>query len=140
MEKGHRIRSGTHAVVDLTSTYEVRLLATQTDQDAGARWGVNSTIAIPARLRTAISGKVVADGYYTFQWTFTGMTFDMFDYFCDQFLPSNVWSAAVTVMQYDRGNDAQYFTATILRPASPPIITIGYQNVTFDFIKGTIIT
>lgn len=143
---GHRIRSGTHTVANLTSTYEVSALPVQSDQSP-ILWqvaGEGSTVPTPARVVTQADLSRAADGFYSFQWRFSFMTFGMVSYWLTTYLASGVRSADVTVMTYDATNTAVYLQCLINRPEFPSseaqISPTGWSNVIWRFTRGVIIT
>lgn len=143
MNNAHRLRAGTHAVVDLTSTYAISNFPLQADMGAINAWYCNSTPPRPQQIRQAISGKQLGQGYYTSRLEFDIMTHGMVSYMLTTFFSSaTLWSNAVTVMLYSESDAAVYLTATLLRPAfdALPQNEIGYTRVNWDLIKGTIIT
>ena len=144
---GHRIRAGTHTVVNITSTYEVTALPVQGDMDTyPIEWlppDDSSTPPVRARIETAADGTRLSDGFYEFQWRFSYMTFGMLTHWLNTFLPSGAESAAVSVMTYDNTNTAVYLNCTLIRPTLPGDAAPapgGWRDITFRFTGGTIIT
>lgn len=142
----HRIRLGTHAVGSVTSTYEVREIALQSDQDPYATpWlvrGRDSNPVIRARSSDVADLTKVEDGFYQFTWSFSYFTFGMVAYWNGTLLGGAV-SPAVTVMTYDQNNVAVYLTCTAsaLRfPRDGESHPGGWKNVRMEFVGGTIIT
>jgi hypothetical protein len=153
---GHRIRAGTQTVGNITSTYAVSALPTQTDQGV-VEWvidGSSTTYPEYARVVINLDGSASADGPVSFQWNMTYMTEDMMSHWLTTFLPSGVYSAAVSVMTYDPVGTAVYLNCKLYRPnfseaggnqfdgrmSSAQYAFGGYRNVIWRFGEGTIIT
>lgn len=142
-QTGQRIRSGLQVVANVTSAYAVKSLAVQSDQDDSLPWilaGKLCTWPKPARVVQYMDQSQDADGYYLFQWGFSYMTFGMYSFWRASFLPSGVWSAAVTVMTYDDTDTAVYLQCSINRPTTLTNEVGGYRDVIFTFSQGVIIT
>lgn len=142
---GHRIKAGTTTVVLLTSTYAITAFPMQSDQPDDALWelaGDPKAIPTPARISSNADGSKSADGFYTFEFRFSYMTFLMVKYWLDTFLAGGVQSAAVTVMAYDETDTAVFLTALLLKPnlSEATKFTGGYTNVVWRFVLGVVIT
>lgn len=137
---GHRIITGHVSVATLLAAASiVKDFPLQSDQDAGARWGVNSIPPEPAKLKQVLSRKIVTDGYRTFSWEFTGMTYLMKKYWHDQFMASTAYSGNVTVLTYNEYDIAVYLQCVMQRRVASNQIAIGNTGVIYDF-SGTFIT
>ena len=142
---GHRIRSGHFASASsITSTYEITAIATQTDQRGDTPWTApaaeGTTPPRPAEFITALDESVVANGYYAWQWVFSYMTFDMYQYWMTTFCDTNAWYGDVTVMTYSEFDVAIYLKAKMKRPQNLAIAMGGYRDITFLFTHGEVIT
>lgn len=144
---GHKISAGHVTVGAMGSVATIRALARQTDMPAYVNWlppnAFKSTIPQPARLSPSIAGTLAAEGFYTWRWVFDYMTHDMYSYWRTTFLPSSVWSANATVLAYDDTDTAVYLQGIIWRPKEGEGLTViqtGYQDVTFEFTNGVVIT
>lgn len=143
MNNAHRLRAGTYTVAQLTTTYAISAFALQTDMGGINLWYCNSTPPRPQVIRRAISGKQLGQGYYTAQLEFDLMTHGMVGYMLTNFFSTaTLWSNAVTVMLYSEADVAVYMNATLIRPQMDQFTAneVGYTNVVWPIIKGTIIT
>lgn len=143
---GHRLRLGTHVVVNLTSTYALSNTASfpiQADQ-IELPWAVTSVPFEKPELITALSEEVFDEGRYRFEWIFSGMTFGMHNYFFSTFYASNrsLWTVDVTALTYDGDDVATYFNAKMTRPNPARLQRnpYGYLEVVYRFTHGVIIT
>jgi hypothetical protein len=143
---GQRIREGLYDVSDMTDTYEVIQLEVQEDQDDSDWWvldGWRSTPPKPARRTKMADGSVKRDGFYSFDWVITYMSFGMLAYWLDRFLPNGADAASVTVMTYDENDEAVFLQCIINRPELPgdgePTMG-GWMNVRWRFDTGVVIT
>jgi len=141
---GQRIAAGTLTAAALTSGYAITSLPMQSDQDFSCPWilaGSLCTTPTPARVTTNADLSRSADGFTTWRWGYSYMTFGMTNYWNDTFLPGDAWSSPVTVMDYDDTNVAVFYTATIWKPNYPSdkaqYITGGWGRVVFEIVKGT---
>jgi hypothetical protein len=142
----YRIRSGIHAVGDITTTYKITNFATQTDQ-SGMPWmapnAFRTVTPIQAQVVQTLDMAAHADGFYTWQWAFDYLTNDMLGYWFTTYLAASVKSATVTVKTFDATDTAVHLTGVLLRPESGQHMEVqqgGWQNVIMRFIKGVIIT
>jgi len=141
-----RIRPGLHPVSDVTSSFAVSGFAVQSDQDDADWWvldGWRSTPPRPARRVKLTDGSAAKDGFYSFDWVISYMTFGMLAYWLDLLLPDGVEAAEVTAMTYDENDVAVYLQAIINKPSLPgdgePTFG-GWKNVRWAFDSGVIIT
>lgn len=137
-----RIRSGTQAVVDVTTAYAVTARTVQSDQDI-IPWALAASLTTaPRRARASVMADESAyeDGTYRFQWGVSIMTHLMYKVWCDDFLPSGAARANVTVMTYDEYDVAVYLQCKIIRPTSLNRVIGGYRDVIWEFAGGVIIT
>lgn len=144
---GHRIRSGTQTVGNVTSTYAVTAFPIQTDMTHGELWyapdAQGTTIPKRARRSLMADGSARRDGFYEWQWRFRYWTHDMLAYFLTNYLSSGAQSALVTVMTYDETDTAVYLTCTVYRPELPgdgEAVPGGWKDVIIHFRGGEIIT
>lgn len=140
---GWRIASGHISAAALTSAYEVTALPVQSDQDFSTPWTLASRLCqtpTPARVTTNADLSRSPDGFYSWRWGLTYMSFGMTDYWNSTFLPGGAWSAPVTLMDYDENNQAVFYQATLWRPNYPSdkaqYITGGWANVIYDINRG----
>lgn len=141
---GQRIAAGTLTAAALTDAYAITALPVQSDQGLGVPWILSAGLCAtptPARVTTNADLSRSPDGFYSWKIGFRYMTFDMTDYWNDTFLPGGVWSAPITIMDYNETNQAMFFTATIWRPNYPSdkagYITGGWSPVIYDITAGT---
>lgn len=141
---GQRIAAGTLSAAALTNAYDITALPVQSDQDFSCPWILSASLCTtptPARVTTNGDLSRSADGFTSWRIGFTYMTFGMTSYWNDTFLPGGVWSAPITIMDYDEDNQAVFYQATIYRPNYPSdkaqYITGGWARVTYDIAKGT---
>lgn len=144
---GHRIRTGTQIVADVTSTYAITAFPAQTDMTGGVLWYAPDArgTTIPRRARRSLlaDGTARRDGFYEWQWKFTYWTHDMLGYFLTTYLSSGVQSALATVMAYDETDTAMYLTCTVYRPELPgdgEAVIGGWKDVIIRFRGGAVIT
>ena len=142
MQLGQRLRSGIQIVGDMTSTYEIRQFAVQTDQ-VGIRfpWAVSTTIPRDARRRTPLSMNQVADGKRECLFTFKALTFDMLDFMATNYTGET--SGIVTVMVFNRADVAVFMTGVLYWPENLPQFPLGVgvsSPIVFPFRKGVVIT
>lgn len=140
---GQRIREGLHDATDVGTSYEVIQLEVQEDQDDPDWWvldGWRSTPPRPARRTKFADGSAGKDGFYSFEWVISYMTFGMLAYWLDRFLPDGAEAAPVTVMAYDENDVAVFFQAMINKPSLPgdgqPTFG-GWMQVTWKFDTAT---
>lgn len=145
----HRLRSGTQAVVDVTTTYAISAITVPSDDVADADFyvvaGDGSECPSPARISQSADGSRSADGFMTFSWRIPYMTFGMVTNFLSASGLTTAQSALVTVMTYTELNSAIFLTATIIRPQfgryqDAVHAPDGYQNVVWRFVNGVVIT
>jgi hypothetical protein len=141
--EGQRIRSGTYAAANLTSTYNVVDLALQSDQNDACPWTIDSagtTPPKPARIVTNGDLSRSADGFYSWQWRMSYMTNLMVSYWLSTFLPGSAQSASVTVLTYDETDTATYWNASLWKPEFPSsdaqYAIGGWGNVIWRFTRG----
>jgi len=143
----HRIRSGTQAVVDVTSTYSVTARSKASDQPTDPNFWIidtlQSTAPKPARVATMLDLSQAADGFYSWQWVISHMTNGMLTLWYTDFLPSGARSGVVTVRTYTDADVSVYLTGVVYRPNLPgdgtPILG-GWANVVWRFDRGVVIT
>lgn len=143
-QTGHRLRSGLWLPTDVDSSYAVSALPVQTDMGLLPLWGINAQESDPpkyARITTNADLSQSGDGFLTFSWVFSFMTFLMLDAWFDSFLPSGIQSAPVTVMTYDETEVARFIQATLLRTVFPSqearAVPSGWGGVKWTFVLGT---
>ncbi len=141
---GQRIAAGTLTAASLTSAYAITSLPVQSDQDYSTPWVVDGSLCTtptPARVTSNGDLSRSPDGFTAWRIGFTYMSFGMTDYWNDTFLPGSVWSAPITIMDYDENNQAVFYTATLYRNNYPSdkaqYIVGGWGRVIFDIEAGT---
>lgn len=144
---GHRIRSGLQVVGSVTSSYAIENFAKQSDQFDVAAWtiaGEGTTPPQPARVSNNADGSKSDDGFYSWVWRMSYMSFGMMSYFLTQTGLTSARTADVTVMTYNELDVAVYLQCKITRPLMPgpdaQYAIAGYQNVLWRFSNGVIIT
>lgn len=142
------IFAGHISVATLDTKTLVKNLPDQADQNF-YQWYIDvwqSAIPQPAELVRVESGAILPNGYYGWTWVFPVMTFAMYNYFKVQFLGSTTARYGnVTVKDFDEDNTAVYLQAVMLKPDEQGLkklrdVTGGYEDVTWTFIKGEVIT
>lgn len=145
----HRIRTGTQAVVDVTTTYALSAITVPGDDLADADFyvvnGELSQPPLPARTSMNADGSESDDGFYTFDWVFDYFPFGMLTNFLTAAGLTSVRSAVVTVMTYTaETNAAVYLTCIIHKPRFPgadaQYAKDGFSKVRFRFTNGVVIT
>lgn len=142
---GHRIRAGLYAAAALTSTYEVRQMAIQSDQPLTAPWGINSRESkppAPARITSNADKSKSIDGFLNCSLKMSYMTFGMWGYWLDSFLPGNAESSDVTVMVYDEEDVEVYLQGLIYRPRpgnGMVAVQGGWAEVEWVIERGVVI-
>lgn len=138
-----RIASGTISASSLTSAYAITALPVQSDMDSSTPWILAASLCTtptPARITTNADQSRSADGLTTWRIGFSFMTFGATDYWNDTFLPGGVWSAPITIMDYDENNQSVFYQATLYRPNYPSdkaqYITGGWARVIYDVAAG----
>lgn len=144
----HRLRSGTQAVVDVTTTYAISAITVPSDGLADADfYVVNGELSIPiqpTRISGSADGSEGDDGPVKFDWVFDYFSMDMATNFLTAAGLLTTRSAPVTVMTYDELNNAKFVQCTIHRPLLPgpdaQYWRDGYNKIRFRFTNGIIIT
>ena len=145
----HRLRSGTQAVVDVTTTYALSAITVPSDELADADFyvvaGDGSECPLPARISQTADGGLSSDGFMTFSWRIPYMTFGMVTNFLAAAGLTSARSAPVTVMTYDEVNQPVFLQAIIVRPQfgrsqDASYAPDGYRNVVWRFVNGIVIT
>jgi hypothetical protein len=141
--EGWRIRAGTHAASDLTSTYNVVDFALQSDQSHATPWTIDSAGTTPPKHKRVVQNADESwspDGTVEWAWRMGYMTNGMLSYWLATLLPAGVYSATVTAMTYDATDNAVFYQALIKRPDFPgpdaQYAIGGWGNVIWRFAGG----
>ena len=139
-----RIRRGTYAETEMTSTYNVIALPIQSDQrkkwfrpiDPSGGWSRNAEIV------EAFDGTRRGYGGIELSWTFTMLTPKMVDYLWFHLFDEQ-YSNTFTITTWDRGFGWRVINCTGLwndpaRDADQPGGWEGYDRLRIDFVDGTI--
>lgn len=146
--EGHRWRKGVWSVSDLTDTYALTALATQSDQGT-VPWTapVADVLTVPdfVFVPQVLSGEDSPQGFFRLTWTFDFWTFGMMSHVRSTFFDAYKKSAAATIMTYDAHNTAVYLTCIAHLPkfsGNDKIAALagGYENIAIVFDFGTVIT
>lgn len=145
---GHRVRSGTYAVGNITSTYAITSYPVQNDQDSFISWSLDGRLTTPpARARRTLlsNGSIREDGYWHFNLGFSYLTFGMVSYLqTNWFGSSSTVSNSVSVMVYNTVNSAVYLNCKLHQPEwgiiNSEYAPGGYKNVIFLAEQGVVIT
>lgn len=143
-----RMRAGTQAVVDVTSSYALSLITVPSDEIADADFyvvnGELSTPPQPARISQNADGSESDDGFYNLDWVFDYMTFGMVTNFLSAAGLTSARTALVTIMTYSELNAVVYLQCRIHKPRFPgpdaQYARDGFSKVRFRFTEGVIVT
>ena len=141
--EGWRLRSGTHAASDVSSTYNVVDFTVQADQSHAIPWTIDSAGTTPPKHKRIVQNadeSWAADGFAEWSWRMSYMTNGMLSFWLAAFLPAGVKSAAITAMTYDETDTAVFYQALIKRPEFPgpdaQYASGGWGNVIWRFARG----
>lgn len=137
-----KIAAGHLSDVD-SDDYLIANFPIQTDQGR-AKWSApqDALPPAPAEQVEMQDGSVLPSGDIIFQWTFSYWTFDMYQYWCETFLPSGVRFADVTVQVFDDFDEPKVYQAIMQhryqedRQKAPG----GYSSIIFRFVSAVDIT
>lgn len=144
-----RLRAGTYAATNLTTTYRLTAFTVQNDQRTpmGTEGAIKvawlnpafppSTLPHPQAVVVARDFTRRAHGYLKWRWVFGRWTFGMYDYLLDTFFPSDAHYAAITCTHYAH-NILGYYTAIMARPDESNLVMVpgGYRDIVLDFERG----
>ena len=143
--RDYRIVTAHVNVATLTGSddYLIRNFPKQDDMKTALLWmALDHTPPEYVIINTSISGKRQGQGKLRSAFIFRGMTYDMVEYWLDEFLPSGAKTGNVTVATYDEIDAIFYMQCKIQRPDFSSIEKniIGYPEVIWSLTSGVEIT